>query len=223
MIEVALCIGKDHDPWLVLLAVFVCCTGAFATMQMFSRAQVTSGAQWLAWLFLTAVGAGATIWCTHFVAMLAFRAGVPVRLDPVLTIVSLIAAISGTGIGFGVATRRRKLVHLVVGGSVVGIAISGMHFTGMAAYRVDGLVEWRMPYVIASVLCAVVFSAAALAAGADAGSGACDCVSWAAGDRRRSVRGANRSLDTLRCDAAFAPHGDERFAYRPPKPRQFPE
>lgn len=164
MIEVALCIGKDHDPWLVLLAVFVCCTGAFATMQMFSRAQVTSGAHWLAWLFLTAVGAGATIWCTHFVAMLAFRAGVPVRLDPVLTIVSLIAAIAGTGIGFGLATRHGNLPHLIVGGSVVGIAISGMHFTGMAAYRVDGLVEWRIPYVVASVLCAIVLSAAALTA-----------------------------------------------------------
>ena len=34
----------------------------------------------------------------------------------------------------------------------------------MAAYRVDGLVEWRIPYVTASVVCAGVFAAAALAA-----------------------------------------------------------
>lgn len=164
MIDVALCIGRDHDPWLVLLAVFVCCTGAFAIMQMFGRAQVTGGAHRIAWLFLTAVGAGATIWCTHFVAMLAYRAGVPVRLDPVLTIVSLIAAIAGTSIGFAVAVLRRNLLHSILGGGLVGLAISGMHFTGMAAYRVDGLVEWRPPYVAASVLCSVVFGAAALVA-----------------------------------------------------------
>lgn len=164
MIDVAMCIGRDHDPWLVLLAVFVCCTGAFAIMQMFGRAQVTSGAQRIAWLFLTAVGAGATIWCTHFVAMLAYRAGVPVRLDPVLTIVSLIAAIIGTGMGFGIAVSRRSLFYSIAGGGVVGLAISGMHFTGMAAYRVDGLVEWRIPYVVASVLCSVVFAGAALGA-----------------------------------------------------------
>jgi diguanylate cyclase (GGDEF)-like protein len=164
MISVAMCIGRDHDPWLVLLAVFVCCTGAFAIMQMFGRAQVTTGAQRLAWLFLTAVGAGATIWCTHFVAMLAFRAGVPVRLDPVLTIVSLIAAIAGTGIGFGVATWRKTIFHSIVGGVLVGLAIAGMHFTGMAAYRVDGIVQWRLPYVVASVLCSVVFAGASLAA-----------------------------------------------------------
>ncbi len=164
MIDVAMCIGRDHDPWLVLLAVFVCCTGAFAIMQMFGRAQVTDGAQRIAWLFLTAVGAGATIWCTHFVAMLAYRAGVPVRLDPVLTIVSLIAAVIGTGMGFGIAVSRRSLFYSIAGGGVVGLAISGMHFTGMAAYRVDGLVEWRIPYVVASVLCAVVFAGAALGA-----------------------------------------------------------
>ncbi len=164
MIDVAMCIGRDHDPWLVLLAVFVCCTGAFAIMQMFGRAQVTDGPQRIAWLFLTAVGAGATIWCTHFVAMLAYRAGVPVRLDPVLTIVSLIAAVIGTGMGFGIAVSHRSRFYSIAGGGVVGLAISGMHFTGMAAYRIDGLVEWRIPYVAASVLCAVVFAGAALSA-----------------------------------------------------------
>ncbi|HVJ02369.1 MAG TPA: MHYT domain-containing protein [Sphingomonas sp.] len=109
MIDVALCIAHEHDPWLVALAVFVCCAGAFAIVQMFARARATRGAQRLGWLFLTAVGAGATIWCTHFVAMLAYRAGVPVRLDPVLTIASLIVAVVGTGCGFGVAAHWRGL------------------------------------------------------------------------------------------------------------------
>jgi diguanylate cyclase (GGDEF)-like protein len=164
MIDVALCIARDHDPWLVLLAVFVCCTGAFAIAQMFGRAQATTGGQRFGWLFLTAVGAGATIWCTHFVAMLAYKAEVPVSLDPVLTIVSLIVAIAGTGIGFALAAWRRNLVRSVLGGGLVGLAISTMHFTGMAAYRVDGLVSWRWSYVVASVLCSVIFGGAALAA-----------------------------------------------------------
>lgn len=162
MISVAMCIGRDHDPWLVLLAVLVCCIGAFAIMQMFGRAQVTSGVQRVAWLFLTAIGAGATIWCTHFVAMLAYRAGVPVMLDPVLTIVSLILAVAGTGTGFAVATLRKTGAHSIIGGALVGLAISAMHFTGMAAYRVDGVVEWRQSYVVASVLCAIVFAGASL-------------------------------------------------------------
>jgi diguanylate cyclase (GGDEF)-like protein len=164
MIDVALCIATAHDPWLVALAVIVCCVGAFAIVQMFGRAQVTSGMQRLGWLFLTAVGAGATIWCTHFVAMIAFKAGVPVTLDPVLTIASLIVAIVGTGIGFGIASWRHGPIHAMAGGAVVGAAIATMHFAGMAAYRVDGIIAWRTGYVVAAIMCAVVFGAAALLA-----------------------------------------------------------
>jgi diguanylate cyclase (GGDEF)-like protein len=163
MFDVALCIGQQHDLWLVALAVVVCCVGAFAIMQMFGRAQATSGAQRAGWIFLTSVGAGATIWCTHFIAMLAYRAQAPVKLDPVLTILSLVVAIGGTGAGFALAARRRGAVRAAIGGGVVGLAISMMHFTGMAAYRIDGIVQWRMPYVAASVLCAVVFAGSALA------------------------------------------------------------
>ncbi len=162
MIEVAMCITMDHNPWLVLIAVFLCCTGAFAIVQMFGRASATQGLQRFGWLFLTSVGAGATIWCTHFVAMLAFEARVPVTLDPVLTVVSLIVAIAGTGIGFAVASSRGGAVYPAVGGMIVGGAISAMHFTGMAAYRVDGIVAWRLPYVATALLCAVIFGGAAL-------------------------------------------------------------
>ena len=39
MIDVALCIATEHDPWLVLVAVFICCAGAFSIVQMFERAR----------------------------------------------------------------------------------------------------------------------------------------------------------------------------------------
>src|ERR1700741_1621555 len=164
MIDIALCIAVDHDPWLVLLAVFICCVGAFAVAQMFERARSTAGLQRFGWIFLTSVGSGATIWCTHFVAMIAFKAKVPVDLDPVLTIISLMVAVVGTFAGFTVAIWRPRRAFAIVGGVIVGSAISGMHFMGMAAYRVDGIVAWRWPYVVASVLCAIGFSAAALMA-----------------------------------------------------------
>ena len=142
VIEVALCIGIEHDPWLVALAVAICSVGAFAIVQMFERARCTSGIQRFGWAFLTSVAAGATIWCTHFVAMLAFRAGVPVTLDPVLTITSLVIAIVGTFIGVGLAAWGTRDIYGAAGGAIFGLAISGMHYMGMAAYRVDGIVTW---------------------------------------------------------------------------------
>src|SRR3569833_195760 len=115
MIDVALCIGLGHDPWLVALAVVVCCVGAFAIVQMFGRAQATQALQRAGWIFLTSVGAGAAIWCTHFIAMLAYRAKAPVTLDPVLTILSLIVAVGGTGLGLAIATKRREHIRKKIG------------------------------------------------------------------------------------------------------------
>ena len=163
MIKVALCIATEHDPWLVALAVAICCAGAFAIVQMCERSSNAPGLQRLGWAFLTAIAAGATIWCTHFVAMLAFEAGAPVTLDPVLTIASLVVAVAGSFAAICLATRRRSPLQGAIGGAAFGGAISAMHYTGMAAYRVDGLVAWDFGYVAVSVLCAAVFSAAAMA------------------------------------------------------------
>jgi diguanylate cyclase (GGDEF)-like protein len=162
MIEIALCIAIEHDPWLVALAVLVCCAGAFSIVQMFERTRGTAGPQRLGWAFLTSVAAGATIWSTHFVAMLAFEAKAPVHLDPVLTIASLIIAVVGSLAGFSIAAWRPGRAYAATGGVIFGGAISAMHFTGMVAYRVDGIVTWDWAYVIAAVLCAAVFSGIAL-------------------------------------------------------------
>ena len=69
-------------------------------MGLFQRARATRGPQSLGWHFLTAVAAGSSIWCTHFIAVLAYKPSVPVTLDPVLTILSLLIAVLGTAPGF---------------------------------------------------------------------------------------------------------------------------
>ena len=56
MIEVALCIGVEHDPWLVALAVLICSVGAFARFnpQACISGSTTVGSEVL-------VGANATV------------------------------------------------------------------------------------------------------------------------------------------------------------------
>lgn len=49
----------------------------------------------------------------------------------------------------------------MVGGGLLGATIAAMHYTGMSAYRVDGVVEWRWSYVIVSVACGIAFAGAA--------------------------------------------------------------
>jgi diguanylate cyclase (GGDEF)-like protein len=159
------CLVMEHNLWLVLLASIVCIAGSFVTMRLFERALRTEGAQRLGWIFQSASAAGSSVWCTHFVAILAYDPGAPVTFDPLLTIGSLAIAICGFGVGFAIAANdTRRLAAVVGGGAVIGSAISAMHYVGMAAYHVSGIVEWHTSYIVASVACSAVLSIAAIAA-----------------------------------------------------------
>ena len=118
-----------------------------------------------AWLFLTSLASGVTIWCTHFVAMLGYRPGVSISLNWGMTGASLALAVAGSAVGFTIAGgARRSRLRAMLGGVVVGLAISSMHYLGMNALRMPGMMVWNWPLVALSVVFAVVGSAAALLA-----------------------------------------------------------
>lgn len=156
------CIVTAHNLWLVLLAAFVCVSGGWITLNLLRRAENTYGLQRGGWIFLTGVAAGSSIWCTHFVAMLAYEVGAPVTFDPILTMASFLLAVAGCAGGFAVTLSRLPRIAPELGGVVVGLAVTIMHYTGMMAYHVDGIVEWDRSYVIASVILSVIFAASAL-------------------------------------------------------------
>ncbi|WP_175851231.1 putative bifunctional diguanylate cyclase/phosphodiesterase [Burkholderia cepacia] len=156
------CIVYRHNHWLVLLAALLCGAGSWVTARLFQRTVNTSGMQRLGWQVLTAISAGVAIWCTHFIAMLGFDAGAPVQFDLPLTLVSLLIAVGGSTIGFALTTCRIVRVAPALGGAIVGVAIVLMHYTGMLAWRVEGIVSWDIGYLVASVLLAMTLAALAL-------------------------------------------------------------
>jgi diguanylate cyclase (GGDEF)-like protein len=160
--RIASCIVAEHNLWLVLLAAIMCLTGAWISLRLFARANSTGGLQMAGWAFLTAVAAGSSIWSTHFIAMLAYKPGAPFTFDPMLTMLSLVMAIAGAGLGFAVASDKRGRFAPEIGGGIVGAAIAAMHYTGMMAYRVDGLVQWDRGYVAASIAISIAFAALAV-------------------------------------------------------------
>ena len=135
------CIVAEHNLWLVFLAAIVCIAGSFVTMRLLERALRTEGAQRWGWIFQTASAAGSSVWCTHFVAILA---------------------ICGFGAGFGIAANSTRRWTTLAGGAVIGLTISAMHYVGMAAYHIGGIIAWDAAYVAASVACSVVLSIASL-------------------------------------------------------------
>jgi NO-binding membrane sensor protein with MHYT domain len=70
--------------------------GAWTALDLFRRVRANQGRQRLAWLAAAATAMGLSVWSMHFVAMLGFDPGGPVRYAPGLTALSLVLAIGAT-------------------------------------------------------------------------------------------------------------------------------
>lgn len=195
------CIVYKHNLWLVLLAVLICGAGSWVTARLVLRAFGTHGMQRVGWQFIAAVVAAADIWCTHFVAMLGFDPGVPVAFDPVLTIASLLIALVGSFLGFAVAASGVTRNAPALGGAVVGLAVALMHYTGMLAYRVEGIVAWNHTWLIVSIVLSVSFSALALQR---VGAAHARVQNEAPGEGASANAAASASVPMIACIFAFA-------------------
>jgi NO-binding membrane sensor protein with MHYT domain len=157
MLHVIGCITQQHDLRLVLAAALLCLFACATAMGMIMRARATDANRRWAWLAAAGFVAGSGIWATHFVAMLAFHAGLPIAYDEILTATSAAVAITLCAVGFGVALERP-----LVGGALAGVAISAMHYIGMAGVHLAADKIWDLQYVAASVLIGVGLTAVAL-------------------------------------------------------------
>ncbi|MES5098756.1 bifunctional diguanylate cyclase/phosphodiesterase [Agrobacterium sp. BA1120] len=157
MYQILTCLAVDHDVRYTLAAVTICVLGSFLTMRLFSRARQSTSIQRVNWLFLAGMIGGTTIWTTHFVAMLGYQAPGNVGFLPVFTGLSFIIAVAATMAGLAISTYGGHTALAEGGGLVVGLGIASMHYTGMAAYAVQGSLVWDQYYVVASMVFGAVF------------------------------------------------------------------
>ncbi len=156
------CLVLDHDYRLVAVAAAICLFGTAATFVIAERARESAARRGL-WLALTAVAGGATVWATHFVAMLAFQRGLPVSYALAPTLGSLAVGIAVIGAGFAVAVRRAGDARAALaGGLALGAGVIALHYIGMAAVRLPGRIAYDADLVVLSVAFSLAFGAAAL-------------------------------------------------------------
>jgi diguanylate cyclase len=165
MLTVYNCIVTAHDLRLVALAVTVCALASYTAISLLHHVRRSTGRMRFAWLVVSATTTGFGIWATHFIAMLAYAPGLPAAYHLGFTLLSLVAAIVLTGIGFSVAMAGDFKGASWLGGAVVGVGIATMHYLGMAAFEVEGRLIWDPILVETSVLLGVLLGAIALPVG----------------------------------------------------------
>jgi diguanylate cyclase (GGDEF)-like protein/PAS domain S-box-containing protein len=165
MLKVYNCVVNAHDLRLVGLAAAICILASFTAINLLRHARKSSGGMRSVWLAVSAISTGFGIWATHFVGMLAFTPGIPSGYDISLTILSLVAAILLTGAGLAVSLIPNWRHGPWMGGAIVAGGIAAMHYTGMAAFEIAGIIWWDPVLVIASIAIAAVVGAIALPVG----------------------------------------------------------
>jgi NO-binding membrane sensor protein with MHYT domain len=167
-------ITGTYDPYLVALSILVATFASYTALDLGGRVARAQGPTHRIWLAAAALILGGGIWSMHFVAMLAFVLPTPMSYDVGLTVLSLVLAILAASGGFYVISRPGlSRPRLVLSGVFMGVAISGMHYTGMAAMRgPDGILcglkgaaielSYDRLWVALSVIIAIAAATAAL-------------------------------------------------------------
>jgi NO-binding membrane sensor protein with MHYT domain len=161
MLTVYNCVANSHDLRLVALAAVICLLASFTAFTLLHHVRKSIGRMRHIWLAVSAIATGFGIWATHFIGMLAFSPGLPSGYNITLTILSLIGAILVTGIGLAVALSGTASL----GGMIVGGGIALMHYTGMAAFEIEGRIVWEPALVAASIALGSALGAVALEVG----------------------------------------------------------
>ncbi|RAA06168.1 hypothetical protein DOT66_20335 [Ralstonia pseudosolanacearum] len=133
MLAFRLPIPLGYDPWITLASLLIAIAlSAFALWLICQRR--------LPWPRLAggALLMGAGVASMHYTGMAAMRMSPGILYDPALFCLSVVIAILASGAALGIAFRLRRQSRHVramrAGAAVVmGLAIVGMHYTGMAA------------------------------------------------------------------------------------------
>ncbi len=159
-----LCLTKQHDLPLVLLAAVICAVGVFTSFALGHEALKSSTSRGrFGWALAAAFAATWAIWATHFIAMIAFQPGLPFRFDTITTLLSFFIALGLVCTSSFVIVMTSSIIGRVMAGVLGGLAISAMHYTGMSAMRVQGALVWDPGTVAVSVTAGMIFGAAAAA------------------------------------------------------------
>ena len=161
MYRVIECLTQEHHYGLLAVAILLCVSGSSLTARIARKITFSQGLRKRIQTFLAALMGGATIWSTHFVAMLAYDSGFPHGYDAILTVVSLLIAIGGLFVAKNILGNMSSPFNYAWGGTVFGFTVTVMHYVGMSAYKLPGSIEWNPVTILASVVLGSFFGAAA--------------------------------------------------------------
>lgn len=154
----------SYNPILIILSVLISILASYAALSASARIETQiDNVSKLVWILVSAVTLGIGVWGMHFIGMLALHLPCSIHYDPVTTLASMIPGILAGGVALGVVWHHgTKHLSPLVGSILLGAGIGIMHYTGMAAMRLEGFVRYTPSLFALSIVVAVALSYLAL-------------------------------------------------------------
>ena len=162
--DLSLAMPGSYDLFLVSLSYLAAVIAAFAAFNLADRVSDSAYAvSRQLWLGAGSIAMGSGVWAMHFIGMLAFTMPMPVDYDPMITLISMVPAILASAVAIHIISRPViSLRPLLIGGTFMGAGIGVMHYTGMAAMRMNAITLYHPGLFALSILVAVVLALIAL-------------------------------------------------------------
>lgn len=140
MLALRLPVPMSYDPGITGLSLLIAIGSSAFALWLVGKEQLTATK-----LTLGAVLMGAGVAAMHYMGMAAMRMACHIRYAPGLFSVSILIAVGASGAALWLVSRLRQNVSRVktlrLGAALLmGVAITGMHYTGMASARFDSRV-----------------------------------------------------------------------------------
>src|SRR5450432_1027518 len=143
-------IAESYSPFLVAISIVIACLASYTALDLAGRVTLARERNRLTWLIYASTAMGLGIWSMHFVGMLALRIPIAVEYDAPLVLVSALIAIAAAFLAmFTVSRSELPTGRLLIAGVIMGVAIAGMHYTGMAAMRMPASIHYSpLPFAL---------------------------------------------------------------------------
>jgi PAS domain S-box-containing protein len=141
MLAFSFCASVSYSPSVTVLSVLPSLAASWVALHILSRRHVSA-----VQLIVGGILVGAGIGAMHYSGMAAMQMAPLLRYEPVGFVLSILVAVGLAILSLWVRYGLRRWLSatnsLVCGGIVMGLAISGMHYTGMAGARFIGAAEF---------------------------------------------------------------------------------
>lgn len=154
----------SYEPYLVVLSYVIAVLASYVALVFVGRLRSSHGRHAkIYWLAGGAFTMGAGIWSMHFIGMLAFILPMPMAYEMGWTAASLLMAILASALALFILQKHSySFMQFILGGFLLGLAISTMHYLGMQGMKFHLNIHYLPGLFFLSIVIGIIAAEAAI-------------------------------------------------------------